>query len=166
MNEFQEFLAKLEALFIRQHERAKSIATYDFNEPFYGAHSHTLDSSGNLPVGKVLQPFNPIPAGKVGIVTRIILWADGYDPSNVWPPDTNTPTWVGIYSGNSQGSAIGLEDYSPETIGTQVFPSRAEYNRENAPFYKTGEFMTLTVAGGPPSTKVSVFTRGRLAMVP
>jgi hypothetical protein len=123
-------------------------------ETIWEGASGATDSSGNLSL-----PILDIPIGKLLVLERLILWADGFDPDTV-----STTGWFGLYHGRGQNPGQ-LADFSPQSSGAQVFPSLAEYNHNNAPRFKGGETMVGEFVGVVASTNVAVLIQACLEPV-
>lgn len=120
-------------------------------ETIWEGETGTTDGSGNLSL-RVYQ----VPVGKLLVMERVILWADGYDP------DTPSSTgWIGYYHGPGKNPSQ-LADFQPQTSGAQVFPGLAEYNHNNAPRFKGGENIYAEFVGCVASTGVGMMFQGCL----
>lgn len=113
--------------------------------------SNSTDSSGNLSL-----PVYKVPDGKILILERLLLWMDGFDPDTV-----STAGWVGIFHGPGANPG-SMADFSPQSLGAQVFPSQAEYNHNNAPRFNGSDIVYAEFRGVVASTNVSVILQGCL----
>lgn len=87
--------------------------------------------------------------GKHLVIGRVVLWADGYDPSNPF-----LGGYLAIYSGR-QFNAAAVFDMAPDSAGGQLLPNVASYGGHNALRLRQNEILSLHMVGGPTNTNVT-----------
>lgn len=92
-------------------------------------------------------------------VSRLQLWADGFDPGNKYT--AGGTTWCGIFSALG-GNPTTLKDFFPKTSATQLFPTLQSYGEHAAPRFKRGENVVFRIFNGPASTNITVKIDGWL----
>lgn len=121
--------------------------------PIVQAQNAKTDGNGNLDL-KVWQ--NTL--GRTVLIGRVIVWADGYSPSNPF-----SGGWGAIYSGGGGSNTFdgaAVWDFFPYTQGGQILPNVAEYSGHNAIPVRENETFALHLVSGPVSTNVTCIIYG------
>lgn len=114
---------------------------------FFDANGGT-DGSGNIdiPIG------TPVPVGKMLILERVVIWADGKTPASV-----NAAGWWSLHHGPGASPAT-IMDYAPRlnAANTQTLPFILEYNHNNAPRVRGGQRIYFHGVGIITSTNLAI----------
>lgn len=138
------------------HEELKKAleSLKDNPETIWEGNNGSTDASGNISLF-----VYRVPAGKLLVVERLIIWADGVNPHT---PDTTG--WWGLYSGAAQNPGNLLE-YAPQPGQTTVVPFINSYNHNAAPRFNGGTEVYLYGTTMKVSTNIGVIFQGCLEPV-